>query len=598
MLLILNVLSVYGQENTKTAQDSAAMYKRIQSYSEKRRFTKFVHGLIFEPLTPKKLQKKKQEDAIRFSAFQGKIIRKINITTLDPFGFSERDSTRFPQKPLSKFGNRMHLKTKQLTIWNLILLRRKQPLDSLLVKESERLIRAQRFVRRVIIRPIPTPYKDSVDIDIRELDSWSLVPDAALSGTKASYELTERNFLGIGHQVYQRYQQDFGEGRSAYSVNYTVPNILNTYIRTDIKYNIDLYGQYRKSIGVERPFFSPYARWGAGAYIDQWFRRDSVPDTQGLREYQSFKSNASDFWAGHSIQLFKGDSESERTTNLITSARYYNLNYIDRPLPQYDQARFYTDEKNYLIGLGISSRQFIQDHYLFNYGIIEDVPIGRVFGLVGGLQYKNQGQQTYAGLKMSEGRYTNIGYLAYDVEVGSFFRDGISNRSALVVQADYFTPLLETGKWKFRQFLKGRMVVGNRRQDSWGDELTLLGEDGIPGFRSTGFYGTKKWLVTTQTQSFSPWDLLGFRLNPFFRYSIGMLGDAEHGFSKSKAYSQIGVGLIISNDYLVFSSFQLSFAYYPSLPEQAGMYSTNAFSTEDFGLMSFEFAKPEFVDYK
>jgi hypothetical protein len=35
------------------------------------------------------------------------------------------------------------------------------------------------------------------------------------------------------------------------------------------------------------------------------------------------------------------------------------------------------------------TRQFVQDRYIFRNGIIEDVPIGRIFGLTFGYQYKN-----------------------------------------------------------------------------------------------------------------------------------------------------------------------------------------------------------------
>jgi uncharacterized membrane protein len=51
---------------------------------KKNKFTKFVHGLIFEPTRLKKnipIVKPKKEYA------EGKIIRNINIITLDPLDF-------------------------------------------------------------------------------------------------------------------------------------------------------------------------------------------------------------------------------------------------------------------------------------------------------------------------------------------------------------------------------------------------------------------------------------------------------------------------------------------------------------------------------
>jgi len=45
-----------------------------------------------------------------------------------------------------------------------------------------------------------------------------------------------------------------------------------------------------------------------------------------------------------------------------------------------------------------------------------------------------------------------------------------------------------------------------------------------------------------------------------------MLGDAPSGFKNSPVYSQLGVGALINNKYLVLTDFQLSIAYYPSIP--------------------------------
>jgi hypothetical protein len=52
-------------------------------------------------------------------------------------------------------------------------------------------------------------------------------------------------------------------------------------------------------------------------------------------------------------------------------------------------------------------------------------------------------------------------------------------------------------------------------------------------------------------------------MNPYLNYSIALLGSNVDG-KTNKGYSKIGIGVIINNDYLVFSSFQLSLSYYPT----------------------------------
>jgi L-asparagine transporter-like permease len=73
--------------------------------------------------------------------------------------------------------------------------------------------------------------------------------------------------------------------------------------------------------------------------------------------------------------------------------------------------------------------------------------------------------------------------------------------------------------WKLRQFIKPQVIIGINRQNSIGDRLTI--NEGIQGFNSA-IYGTSKMIMTLQTQAYAPKDIGGFRLNPYFNYSIAL----------------------------------------------------------------------------
>lgn len=592
----------YAQENPKK-EDSTKMYRDIEKYSNKRKFTKFLHKLIFEPIAKqkKKGRKKVVKKIIErnYTQYECKIIRKINILTLDPFGYSETDTAMHPSRYTYKIGNSLHYKTRKLAIGNLLLIKKNTPLDSLLVKESERLIRSQRYVRSVIINTeLVSKYSDSVDVSIRVLDSWSLIPDFSSSGTRSTFKLTDRNFLGTGHEFANTFQKNLTNNESAFSTRYSVPNILQTYIKTTINYQIDLEGQYNKFINIERPFFSPYTRWAAGIYLDQQFINGLFLDPTTATLAQNIKFNSRDYWLGHSFQIFKGNTEQYRTTNLITSFRYLDKNFIERPSFVYDSLNFFSGEKLYLLSIGISSRKFTQEKNLFNFNIIEDVASGVIYNITGGYQKKNHEGRYYLGARFALGKYYDFGYLSTNLEYGTFFRASKSTQTAFVFNAVYFTRLMEMGTWKFRQFIKPQLTIGNNRLETNADKLTLNGDYGIQGFNGTSLFGSKKLLVTFQTQGYSPWNVIGFRLNPYLSYTMGMLGEKK-GFSKSRVYSQFGAGIIISNDYLVFSSFQFSLSFYPTIPgEGDAVLKTNSFRTDDFGLQNFELAKPIIVPYQ
>lgn len=613
VLLLVAALPVAAQVNPPAPQQDTVklkrdqMYKNLENYSKRKGFTKFLHKLIFRPVrdkepsgTRKRIKKRTPEMQNTYAGYQGKIVRRIRVETLDPFGYSISDTTEMPNNWLERFGNNVHLKTKQLTIKNLLLFKRDQPLDSLLVKESERLIRSQRYIRRVAIQPHPIKgSKDSVDIYIRVLDSWSLMPNGSASGSGTSIELTERNFFGLGHEWRNNFDKRFKTGRTEYLTRYRVPNIMNTYINAAIEYQLWEFDNSLKSFGLDREFFSPYTQWAGGVYFEERFLKDSLQDAQRVFAVQNFKSKAQDYWAGYSFKIYEGETEEERTTRLVTSARYYHQRFTEAPLPQYDTIRFFSDQRLYLASVGLTSRKFVQDKFLFNYDIVEDIPIGKVYSLTVGMQDKNGEHRVYTGGRYAFGNYYDWGYLSTNLEVGSFFYKDKTYQTVMRIEGLYFTNILNWGNWRFRQFVKPSIVFGDNRLATNNDLLNLNGENGIQGFDSYTLLGTKKALLTLQTQSYSPWNLFGFRLNPFVSYTMGLIGNEEHKLYNSRLYSKIGLGILIYNDYLVFNSFQLSVAFYPTIPDAGrDLFRTNTFKNTDIALPNFQVGKPDIVLYR
>lgn len=608
----------YAQNKPKpdTKKDTARLFRNIERYSKRTKFGKMMHKLIFEPIDKKKSNPIRRKPKKRnYAKYEGKIIRNIDIVTLDPFGFSVEDTARKPRVWGERMGNRIHIKSSKLNIKNILLLKRNRPLDTLMIRESERLIRIQRYVNSVKITVVPVGKdSDSIDISVRVLDSWSTIPKASASSSRTSFQLTERNFLGSGHEFSNSISTRLEDGKNAYSTRYVVPNIMNTFIQTALSYQIDVDGFYGKSVNVERTFYSPFTEYAGGIYVDQQFRRDSLQNAALEYKMQNFKYNSQDVWGGRAVRIFRGNTEDDRTTNLILSGRILNTQYLESPEIEYDTINFYTGEKFYMAGIGISSRQFVEDKYLFNNGIIEDVPVGKIYGITTGYQVKNGLGRVYVGGRAAFGNYFKWGYLSTNFEYGTYFNGNRTEQSAFSLQANYFTNLLEFGKWKVRQFIKPQLILGVNRLDTTGDQLTINERSGFQGNYGAGYYasnnsgirgfnstifGTKKFVMTLQTQFYSPWNWVGFRFNPYFNYTAAALGDAKSGITSSQIYHKIGIGLIISNDYLVFSSFQLSVAFFPTIPGQGeNIMKTNSFETSDFGLQDFEFGKPRTIIYK
>jgi hypothetical protein len=592
-------------DSVKLKQDQ--MYKKIENYSQKRGFTRFLHKLLFRPVkekdaskSRKKLEKKSPELQVSFKKYQGKPVRNIIIETLDPFGYSVNDTTRKPANWLQRTGNSIHLKSKEFTIRNLLLFKKDDPLDSLLVRESERLLRSQRYIRRVVIRPLDVETsRDSVDIYIRVLDSWSLIPNGSASGSGTSIELTERNFLGLGHQFENDFDKRFSTGETSYLARYTVPNILNSYINGTVNYQVWEAANSLKSVGLEREFFSAYTRWAGGAYYESRFEQDTLPNAQQEWNWQNFKSQAIDVWGGYAWKIYKGNTEEERTTRLVTTARYYRRYYTETPTIEYDSIGYYSSQRSYLFSVGLTSRKFVQDKFLFNYDIVEDIPIGKVYSFTAGVQNKNSQNRLYLGGRYAFGNYYKWGYLSANFEVGSFYYQNLTQQTTLRLEGLYFTNIKSLGRWYYRFFANPVIVMGDNRMPIYTDQLNINGDKGIPGFNSKTLVGTKKAVLSLQTQTYSPWNISGFRINPFVNFTMGVIGDEHHNLYESRLYTKFGLGVLLYNDYLVFNSFQLSLAFYPSIPDSGtNIFKTNTIQNNDFILPDFQVGKPSIVPYE
>jgi hypothetical protein len=142
-----------AHDSLKVRQDSIT-FRALETYSKKSKFMRFIHGLIFKNVAaePGQAVKKSKAKALKpYRKPEGKIVRNIFITTLNPFGYSLQDTTVHPQGFLSQAGNFAHIKTRTAVIQNLLLFRKNDPYDSMRVNETVRLIRSQRYIRDVFL---------------------------------------------------------------------------------------------------------------------------------------------------------------------------------------------------------------------------------------------------------------------------------------------------------------------------------------------------------------------------------------------------------------------------------------------------------------
>jgi len=593
---------------TVQRKDSTTIYHDIYNYSKKGKFSKFMYRLFFRPsslststLVDKEKEKEHQKNVQKLqqanTSSNGKIIRNIYIKTLDPFGYSLKDTTRVPRSGFERFGNSVHVKTNNFTVKNLLLFKQYDRCDTLKLQESERLIRSQRYVRQVTVLPQPTQSQDSIDVYVTLLDSWSLIPTGNITSNDWEGKLTERNILGYGHKISGSYKEEFGTKRNANYAQYTINNIKNSYISFDLTYQKDYNSNSSRSIGLTRKFFSPLTKNAGGIYFENREGSESYffPDTTYV---QTIKTEYQEYWYGRSFKILNPNTYLGKTTNLIAAITFNKKIYTQTPDPFLDPTSFFSSENNVIGQLAFTAQKYYKDTYLFNYGIPEDVPFGSIYALVFGKQTKNGDNRSYLGAKFAKGKRYPFGYLTATTEWGTFINDGKTEQTALTIGFQYISPLWSIGSWRYRQFIKPSYTWGNNRNTSVKDQLTLNNKNSLQDF-TDGITGTQRWLLAMQMQTYVPKDWYGFHFSPYANITLGALADNSRDLFQSRIYPKFSLGVLINNDYLVFNSFQISFSYYPTIPyEGDNILKTNSLENTDLRLSDYQVGKPAYISYQ
>ncbi|WP_426490432.1 hypothetical protein [Hymenobacter sp. 102] len=541
----------------------------------------------------------------QFDRHNYKIVRRINIRTLDAFGFSISDTTRVPRNVLEKIGNTLHIKTTKARVRQVLLFREGEELEPQDLAESERLLRqtAELLDARVYVNE-RTSTADSVDVQVVTKDIFSISGSLQLRDVQAGViGLRDVNFLGQGHQL--RNRLEYGrrdDGPQAQTWRY-----LGTY---QVPFRDFLYGQARyfsqtrtreASARLSRDFYSVNTRY-AGALSYEYVDRLVAIEGSGTQEdpyiFQPLRYNTQDAWLGRALRLKSYDLAYENPGRLIVSARTIRTSFSRKPTPDYESA-------NLLLGtVGYSVRRYYKDKYLFGFGRTEDIPTGTLASFTAGYEFNEVTDRRYLGLRLAYGGYhPQRGYLYLNGEFGSFIRGRGNNWQQGLLNAEllYFTRLYHTGNYQWRHFLWQRNSIGlNRRPGE--QPLTINGEWGLRGFQPAGLLtGSSRVTLNYEATMFTPVSFLGFRMAALAFADVAWLNartlNRTLPFAEAP-YTGFGLGLRFRNEYAALRTFQITFGFYPR-----GMTSPNGIrifenSRAYYDFSDFSFGQPGIVRYQ
>lgn len=262
--------------------------------------------------------------AVDFEQFAGLTIASVDTVTLPVFNPEDPREDHW----LYRLANRLHINTRASTLKRQLAVVVGQPLNPDTVRESERLLRGNKYLIDAMILPHQV-CGNEIHLLVIARDVWTLSPSANASRSggdnKSSVGLSESNLLGKGQTISIGHYNNSDRNGNRFA--YLHPNIIgdHTQLNLGVEKNSDGDGG---DISLIRPFFELDARWSAGfdyAEIDQ--TETIEQQDQEINQYQSIKKNGSVFYGwskgrqqGYVTRWRAGLSSSEELYEAVDAA--------------------------------------------------------------------------------------------------------------------------------------------------------------------------------------------------------------------------------------------------------------------------------------
>ncbi|MBA3705115.1 MAG: hypothetical protein H0W84_04240 [Bacteroidetes bacterium] len=304
-----------------------------------------------------------------------------------------------------------------------------------------------------------------------------------------------------------------------------------------------------------------------------------------------------DVWVGRSLHTGTGKQINRKFNSIVLAYRYAQTRYQHRPSFTLDTNQLNVNSSLYLGSIGFSLSKFYKDQYIFRFGANEDIPEGLVVQfLYGALEKELKELRYYLGIDVSRGKhFEGLGYFSLNASYGNFFSEKQTSNTTLNIGFTYFTDLLRSKKWYYRQFIYLKYVNGINKPEH---EKITLRPDELYGFNSGTLKGRSKVLVNLEGVTYAPYNLIGFRFAPLILAGFGMIESDEVKLFTGHLYQAYAVGVLLRNENLLNASFQFTYGVYPYVPDRTNPSSKfNPVVNITVRFRSFAVVKPDVVSY-
>lgn len=471
--------------------------------------------------------------------YQGVTIGRISIVTLPIFNeYDERENN-----PVYRFINRIHSPTQSYVIKRQLLIKEGEQLQVRLIKESERIVRDNRYLSDAVIIPHQV-CGESLDLLVIARELWTLLPKLFFSrkGGDNKYGLTleDENILGSGNTLFLEFIHD--RERDTTAVGYRTKQLFGTRVKLNAVYS-DTTDGLNKELEISRPFYSLDTPWSLGGkFSERVFKESLEAFNQPISNFRHYE-NEYLISAGYSKGLIDNYTQRyvfgfTRSENLFEALDNTPVTLPANRVLAYPWFQYSITEDNFAIYNNLNA--------LYR---TEDVPVGVEFSAL--LGYADETFNSELSQWVFEFNYEDTPLtrknhlLKSELTMEGFWDREIEDFTNTVstIKLSYFWLMAK----KHRAFAK---ITYDHGTNLTADHLLPLGgEEGLRGYPNEYLLGDERLLINIEHRYFFEAHYLNlFRFAGVLFIDVGQTKYSDSNLSEdSDLISSAGIGLRLNS---------------------------------------------------
>ncbi len=514
----------------------------------------------------------------RFSPYQGKVIRHIDVRQLNFYQSMDDTSSQSKKYFGTQILTRLHRTTRAGVIRNNLFIHEGETFYATVAADNERFLRTISFIRdaRLLIDSIPGT--DSIDIVVLTKDLFSITGSlGSFSANNIRASIEEVNLGGLGQSVsymgfYEKSRHPRYDGELGYQYNNFMGSFANiTATISNLGKNL-ISGNRNEAfqrIEISRPMISQYKRFMGGLSLAHASTRDVYPELDSVGNYFKYKYTTFDVWGGLNLNVKRYISDEKNHLRQFVAFRYVKYTFHNAPNQIVNPFDMRTNSREMaLMQLTLFKQEFYQTRYFYGFGTVEDIPYGFNYNITGGWYRQRRLSRPYLGIDLNNYMLTQQGDIFQFFAKGGAFYNKKLEDAGYTFGSTFFSRVIPVGGTKIRQVIRASYSEIFNTKTTYPLRVNNSAF-GLNAFSSDSVYGSRRLSLHSETRFFTPCKVFGFVLAPYLSGDLSFLTPMKGAFERSSLYMGIGPGLRIRNENLVFGTIELRTMYFPrNIPGQ------------------------------